>query len=48
MNEQTAQIVAWGGGALVVATAILGFALTVASGETLFAERLIAGLAGCL
>lgn len=48
MSELAARLITWGGGGAIVATAVAGFVLTLLSGESVFAARLVAGLAGCL
>jgi serine acetyltransferase len=48
IGPRVARAIVWGGGAVIVATAVAGMVLTLVHGETLYAERLIAGLAGCL
>jgi hypothetical protein len=47
-GARTTGLITWGGGAAIVATAVAGLALTLWSGEDVFAARLVAGLAGCL
>ncbi|WP_181701299.1 hypothetical protein [Chthonobacter albigriseus] len=48
MNARLATVVTWGGGGLILAAGVLAFALQILQGESVFAARLLAGLAGCL
>jgi hypothetical protein len=48
IGPRATRAIVWGGGAVIAATAVAGIVLTLVHGETLYAERLIAGLAGCL
>jgi hypothetical protein len=47
-GPRTTGLITWGGGAAIVATAVVGLGLTLWFGEEVFAARLVAGLAGCL
>ena len=48
MSERTARLITWGGGTAILAAAVAALALNVLFGETVFAARLLTGLAGCL
>ncbi|HUG61058.1 MAG TPA: hypothetical protein VMP03_04395 [Methylomirabilota bacterium] len=48
MSERTAAWITWGGGGAILAATVAAFALNILFGESVFAARLVAGLANCL
>lgn len=48
MTDTTARWITWTGATLLAAAAVATVVLNIAFGESVFAARVLAGLAGCL
>lgn len=48
MDRRAVALITWGGSGLIAGAGVFALALNIYFGESVFAARLLAGLAGCL